>query len=78
MSLRHVSILLVGLVGLGACTQLPDFDPVVADSVENAPFPHILPASHLAAQPLGRLDETSEAQLQARADRLARRARQRP
>lgn len=78
MPLRRISLFMIGLVGLGACTQLPDFDPVVADSVENAPFPTILPASALAARPVARLDETSEAQLQARADRLARRARQSP
>lgn len=65
----------VGLVMLCAsCGQVPGLDDPVDDTVEAGPYPDLLPYHQLPSAPQGRLTEESEADLEARAARLKRRA----
>lgn len=66
--------LLMTLFCMAACGQVPGLDAVVDDAVEAAPYPDILPPEQLTQAPRTRLTEDSEAQLDARGARLARRA----
>ena len=71
--MRNSSLLMLMLV-LAACGQVPGLDADVGAVDDAAPYPDILPVGALPAPTATRLTEDSEAEIDARRARLNQRA----
>jgi len=72
--MRPIFLMLSSLILAAGCAQFPEVDAATDPEVANAPYPALVPVEAVLENEAPRLDETSEAGLEAQVNRLKRRA----
>lgn len=72
--MRPVFLILSSLILAAGCAQFPDVDAATDPEIANTPYPTLLPVEQVLDKDTPRLDENSEAALEAQVNRLKRRA----
>ncbi|MBR9844119.1 MAG: hypothetical protein GYB25_13235 [Rhodobacteraceae bacterium] len=72
--MRQVFLILSSLTLAAGCAQFPDVDAATSPEIAAAPYPTLVPVELVLDKEAPRLDESSEAALDAQVNRLKRRA----
>ncbi|WP_243614391.1 hypothetical protein [Shimia aestuarii] len=72
--MRPAFVFSFSMILAAGCAQFPEVEGATDPALADAPYPTLVPVEDVLDQEPPRLDETSEASLQGRVNRLKRRA----